>query len=178
MRTGGEYPSPEELTTAANILGRLPSGRLPLGIFLQFSRLATLSVVEVVPLNRTPELNVLLLQRPDDDPYWPSVWHSPGSIILPTDREGTTYQDAIERVIRGELRNPKILRGPIQFGNGINKEERGTAAWVGFWVEVTEAPVGEFFSVDRLPENLIKGHTELIDAAARSFRKRLLMNES
>jgi hypothetical protein len=136
-------------------LAELPAGYLPEDIFLQMVRLMTVAVVELVPLRRrsdgTPE--VLLVQRPQDDPYWPGMWHGPGTVLRPTDKmeSGHDYGDALGRLLGpgGELDGVETRGEPVMVETERRRVARGDELAVIFYVEVTGEPkVGRFFALD------------------------------
>lgn len=176
------YPTHNEILLAARILDRLEPGYQPLEIFNAICRITATPVVEVVPLKLADRgsIEVLMLQRDPDDTYWPNMWHGPGTVLRATDRPGTAYEDAFKRILHGELQNPNLVSGPTWFASGLMMGLRGMSAYNGFWVQLDPATTipkrGRFFGIERLPDNIIEGHTGLITAAVRDFRSRLIRN--
>lgn len=164
--------SDEQVARLAVALEQLEPGFLPRPIFDQIARLITLPVVEFVPLRRGSEgvVEVLLLKRPDDDPFWPGLLHTPGTIVRATDlRPEADNEQAFNRIAHDELKDTKISR-PHFVGSMLHKSKRGTEQAGLYWVKVTSDPqIGEFYLVDNLPPGLIDSQVVFIRAAARDF---------
>ena len=163
--------TPQEIAEVTKLLGKLEAGELPLDIFLQFARLMVVPVIELVVLRRNgAQIEVLLTKRPDDDPIWPGLLHSPGTVIRATDRMANS-QDAFQRIIAGELFNILLAGEPHFLQILFHQEKRGAALAQVYWVEATgEPPTGNFYDVTELPENLVDTQREFIQAAAQAFR--------
>jgi hypothetical protein len=166
-------PSQEEITTAAEILSRLKPGFLPQDIFLQVTRLTVSPTVEVVPFRiYDNRLQVLLIKRSDDDPNWPNMLHTPGTVILSTDKEGS-YISALQRVIKDELGSVALAGKPQYVESVFHMVNRGMEDAKVFYVEVLGVPPeGTFYDIDKLPSNIVTTQIGFINAAARSFRDR------
>ena len=158
-----ETPSDAEIAAAIQTLSRLEKGRLPLDLFLQMARLATLSTVELVPIrNKGTEAEVLLLQRDKDDKHWPNQWHVPGTVIIPTDSlaHPHDFSAPLGRLIGGDG-EMKVGEGvstvapPVYIDTERRKTERGDEMAAIHYVEVEGEPVvGRFFSMDEFPNNV------------------------
>lgn len=158
--------------TLTNLLRRLKPGFLPYDVFVELARLVVFSIIEYVPLriNEKGEVEVLLLPRAEDDPIWPGEFHTPGTVIRPTDNEGQMYL-AFDRILNDELKNTKVSK-PYFVGNILHKSKRGTEQAQVYWVEVIGRPeVGEFYPVSNLPKRLIESQRKFIIQAAASFSK-------
>lgn len=171
-------PTPEEIETAAGILAKLQPGFLPYSIFMQFARIAVCCVVEVVPLRFADgKLQVLLLQRPADDPIFPNKLHSPGTIVRATDSEGA-YADAFQRLLDGELHDVALAGPPEYVTSVLHKSKRGMEDATVFFVEVIGQPTaGEFYDIDNLPDTLVNTQIGFIRAAALAFQSRRLSSK-
>ncbi|MDZ7786337.1 MAG: hypothetical protein U5L95_04425 [Candidatus Saccharibacteria bacterium] len=154
-----------------DLLKRLNPGFLPYPIFEQIARLTALSIIEFVPLriNKSQNIEVLLLDREGDDPIWPNKVHTPGTVIRPGDNEGNQYV-AFERIVKDELKDTKISE-PHFVGSLLHKSKRGTEHAQIYWVEVLGEPKnGSFFEANKLPETLISSQRKFINQAVKSFR--------
>jgi hypothetical protein len=164
--------SDEQIQQTAELLKAFEPGFLPYPVFEQIARLVALPIVEFVPLRKTGEkVEVLLIQRPADDPIFPSMQHTPGTVILATDaNEG--LQDswaAFKRILKDELKDTQVS-GPHYIGSMFHHSKRGAEQAQIYWVEVLGEPqVGTFYPVDDLPEGLIESQRKFIELAAKSF---------
>lgn len=154
-------------------LSRVQAGYLPADLFFQVSRLTVVAAVEVVPLRYWEgECQVLLTQRPANDPYWPGQWHNPGSIMRPTDEPGT-FASAIERVCVGELgltSSPELTFVAPWFWHGA----RGSVVSLVHWLDVSHVnniQDGTFYSVHNLPADLISGMQPILNLAIEHYTK-------
>jgi hypothetical protein len=165
-------PTPEEIATAARILSKLRPGLLPLPIFLETMRLTVSSIVEVVPLRkRGDSVQVLLTKRKDDDPNWPGMFHTPGTVVRPTDEEGS-YTSAFERILGGELASVELAGEPQYVGSVFHKVKRGMEDAKVFFVEVNGEPTtGTFHDVSALPDNVVDTQIDFIQMAAKKFKE-------
>lgn len=151
-------------------------GLLPEELFIELARLTVLAGVEVVCLRRgVAGVEVLLMQRAETDPFWAGQWHSPGSIVRPTDSAGS-YVDAFKRILSGELGLPNWSE-PAFVGTYFWHAKRGSAVSLVHWVDVTGVtmPVGTFFPVAALPENTIVDMDKVIVMAANAYAARFKM---
>ena len=116
------------------------------------------------------KIEVLLLKREEDDPFWPGELHTPGTVIRPGDTEGAMYK-AFERIIHDELRDT-AMSAPYFVGSLLHKSRRGTEQAQIYWVEVEgEANVGEFYPAGNLPTNLVESQQKFIAQAVESYKK-------
>src|SRR3989344_787961 len=183
---------------AAAYLSGLEPGRQPLGLFTQLSRLSVMSIVELVPVRAQPKAKtaeILLLRRPQDDPWWPGQWHVPGTVILPSDEvifNGDidfdnpnfdpidSYTSPVSRLVQRELQDKvEIMHGPYLLESRFRLGERGYESAVMLWAEVNHSDDqtledGQFFVpadiTDRSPVGgLVAGHQRLAHRAAEAF---------
>lgn len=170
MAALSRQPDNAEITQAARTLARLEPGFLPFEIFLQVARLTTLSIVELVPLRfHEGAVEVLLLPRPADDPFWPGMVHNPGTIVRPTDQEDT-YASAFARIFADELPGLLPIGEPTEFESYLRQSKRGMENTRVFWVEVTgTSDSGTFYNISSLPSDLIAGQRSYILRAAQRF---------
>ena len=167
---------------AANLLSMLEPGRQPGRLFRQLARLMVINTVELVPIRQTRKglLEVLLLQRAENDPFWPGQWHIPGAVALPTDpvTHGHDYGAPIARVMEEIGGSIRILDGPNQLETQRRVGARGHEVTVIHWGEVDGEPAnGTFHNVLdvmlRLPEgNIVDGHANIVDRVARVYENR------
>ena len=160
------------MAEVVSALSKVQSGYLPADLFFQVSRLAVVTAVEVVPLRYAQgQCEILLTQRPADDPFWPNQWHNPGSIMRPTDEPGT-FASALERVCSGELGltewDSLVFVAPW-FWHGA----RGSVVSLVHWLDVTKVATmhdGTFYPVGKLPANLIPGMEPILNLAVEHFK--------
>lgn len=160
----------DEENTLVELLKKLEPGFLPYAIFEQIARLTTLSIIEFVPLrkNTTGSVEVLLLERGDDDPIWPGMVHTPGTVIRPGDTDTNKFK-AFERITVDELLNTQ-LSDPIMVGSMLHQSRRGWEFAQIYWVEVISDPVvGAFYPADSLPDNLVESQYGFIAQAVENF---------
>jgi hypothetical protein len=172
-------PTDELALVAAECLSRLKIGRQPLPLFAQLSRLMVLSTFEVTPLRSSRKnTEVLLAQRPESDPWWPSQWHLPGSVQLPTGEPGIrSYDNAADDILTNEFDGTINRVSPVSIFNAqLRSGPRGSEQTVFGWTNVelgnhdVEPQEGRFFRVDALlsehpKEGLVIGHDLIIQNA-------------
>lgn len=152
------------------LLEKCTPGNLPADVFEAVARIAVYPAVEFIPL-RTNEgkIQVLLFERPDDDIMWPSMLHTPGTVLRPTDQ---TYQDAFDRLRKDELANLDI-EDPLFMGAELSRNKRGTCVLIEFLVVVVGEPtVGCFYDVDDLPPRFIEEQRPSLERAVAAYSKR------
>lgn len=154
-------------------LQSVPAAFLPEELFVQIARLTVLSAVELVCVRTAAggQVEVLLTQRAEVDPFWPGEWHCPGSVLRPTD-EKETFVSGFHRVLAGELGLTEWAEptfAGVWFWEGV----RGSALSVIFWLDVTglTMPVGKFFPASALPDKLIIGMDRVIEIAVQHYIK-------
>lgn len=160
----------KEIERTVGFLRKLKPGKLPLPIFLELARLTVTPIVEIVPLRKTEEdtVEVLLIRREENDPNWPGMYHTPGTVVRASDKEGS-YDDAIKRILKGELKGVETKQ-TIFVTNLLHRVKRGMESSLIYWVEVTgRASVGEFYNLDKLPDNIIDTQIGFIRMAAQDF---------
>lgn len=148
-------------------------GFLPAELFYQVTRLTVATAVEIVPLRPVSgTCEVLLTQRPEDDPYWPSLWHNPGTFLRPTDELGS-FASAFTRICNGEL-ELEAWPTPVFAGTWFWKGARGSVCSQVHWVDITEVqnfPIGKLFPIHSLPSDLIPGMEPILRMAAEHYLK-------
>lgn len=170
------HPSIDEIAAAADTLRRLPRGYLPLDIFLAVAGKVTTPTMELAVFREIEGVvEIALTQRPKDDSHWPLQWHIPGTVIRSTDREGD-FQTGFDRIIHDELYGAiEITYTPRRAGVVFVEIERGREVDQLFYTEAKtwdKLPDGvQFFSVDKLPINLMRHHHGLIEQILAEFKK-------
>jgi len=161
--------SSEEEKQLVSLLKRLEPGFLAYDIFVQIARLVTLPILEFVPLREVNgKVEVLLLHRGEDDPVWPGMEHTPGTVVRATDTEKDIYL-AFERILNDELQSTAVSN-PHFVGSVLHKSRRGTEHAQVYWVEVVDEPkVGKFYPANDLPKNIVESQPRFIRAAVKSF---------
>jgi hypothetical protein len=173
----------EEIQRTAELLKKLKPGLMPYPIFKQVARIAALPVVEIVPLIRSESgVEVLLIDRGPNDPLWPNMLHTPGTIIRADDiNTGERHNwQAFERIMHDELKDTEVGT-PYYVGSMLHQSKRGAEQAQLYWVEVTGVnKVGDYYPVSSLPESLINSQTTFIKLAGTSFaeHKRLVQVRS
>lgn len=163
-------PTTEEIAVAIQTLSKLRPGFLPLPIFLETTRLTVSSIVEIVPLRmKDKRVQVLLTKRDDDDPNWPGMLHTPGTVVRPTDEEGS-YTSAFERILGDELASVELASEPRYVDSILHRQARGMEDAKVFFVVVAGEPTrGSFYDVANLPDNTVDTQVDFIQMAAKKF---------
>ena len=158
----------QDIATLTKLLKQLEPGFLPYDVFVQMARLNVLSIIEFVPMRRTPDgtVEVLLLSRGPEDSIWPNMLHTPGTVIRPTDTEGELYI-AFQRILKDELDDTPVSQ-PHYVGSVLHKSRRGTEHAQIYWVVsfVLIWVLGK-----QLPSELIEEQKKFINLAVDSFTK-------
>jgi hypothetical protein len=164
-----------EVEQVANSLKKLPAGFVPYPIFEEIARIIALPILEIIPLRKdnNGSVEVLLIERGEDDPLWPGTLHTPGTVIRATDvhQIGKNNWPALQRILNDELNGTAV--GPLQyFGSMLHASKRGVEQAQLYWVNVTEEPrTGKFYPVNNLPSQLIDSQTDFIRLAAEKFKE-------
>lgn len=169
----------EEIEQAVKVLQRLPRGFMPLEIFRAIAEKTVMPAVELAIFRQNAEgdSELLLTQRPADDPHWPNGWHLPGGILLATDEEGSfasIFTRTLEKELHGEVR---LLSSP-RFGTGRFQEtNRGREMTHIYFAEAeySQQPLteGKFFAVEALPEGLLQHYWHTIPPVIDAFHSSL-----
>jgi hypothetical protein len=170
-------PTDDEVKQAVDVFNRLPKGFLPHDLFIAVAAKVTMPTMELVPvrLSGNGEVEVLLTQRPNDDPYWPNQWHMPGTVIRASDKEGTDFSSGIERVLQNELHGTiRMIGEPKYAGMKFWDVARGRELDQIFYFETDakdeDVTEGQFFSVNNLPESTMSHHKIMIPEVAAAFK--------
>lgn len=171
-------PTEEEIAQAVRVINKLPKGYLPFDLFIAVAAKVTVPTMEVAALRRAGNGNVevLLTQRPADDPYWPSGWHLTGTVIRANDKEGTDFSSGVERVLQDELHGTIKPVSDIKYA-GIKfwdvKRGRELDQMFYFETNATDEDVqeGKFFDVSKLPETTLEHHKIMIPEIVEAFSR-------
>ncbi len=145
-------------------------GFLPYDIFLETCRLTVTAIVDIIPLMREDGITkVLLTKREENDKFWPNKYHAPGCVLLATDKE-SSFDDAFDRILKKELGLKNIKSKPQLYKHYFRQTERGREFVMAHWIELKIKPaIGELFTLDKLPQNIIESQIEEIQEAVKSF---------
>lgn len=159
-----------DITNLVALLQYLEPGFYPYVLFKALCRLVAVPIVELVPLRQTQNgtIEVLLLERSEDDDIWPNEVHTPGTVVRATDA-GAGIDGVFRRIIQDELGGLKLTT-PEFVTSLLHESKRSTEQAEVYWAEVLEGPKqGYFCSVNNLPKNIIDSQRTFIALAAASF---------
>ena len=158
----------EELALLVELLKKCVPGELSPEVFEAVAQVAVYPAVEFIPLRKIDErIEALLFERPIDDLMWPSMLHTPGTILRPTDM---TYQAAFNRLYRDELMGLET-DPPIFLGAELSHNRRGACVLLEHLIVVTGKPtVGKFYDVEHLPESFIEEQRLSLERAVAAYR--------
>lgn len=158
------------------LLSRMSTKGMDVNVFTEIARKIVLTTVNLIVLRRNQGvLQVLLIERPTNDPCWPGKLHVPGTVIREDDRVGNPIGagDPMQRLIRGEL-GAQLKAAPVYIGDfPVPSSDRGAEISRVFWAEmVGEPPRGRFFDIAELPyiESLIQEEIPWIIGAIEAYR--------
>lgn len=170
-------PTDDEIKQAVDVIDRVQKGFLPHDLFIAVAAKVTMPTMELVPVrqDKNGEVEVLLTQRPDDDPYWPSQWHMPGTVIRASDNEGTDFSSGMERVLQNELYGTIRMIGEPQyagmkFWNVLRGRELDQIFYFETDAKDEDVVEGRFFSANNLPELTMSHHKIMIPEIAAAFK--------
>jgi hypothetical protein len=155
---------------AVSFLRSLVPGQLPSKVFHAVAGVTVTPIYEVVPVRRTTtnDVEVLLLERPADDPVWGGQLHTPGTVIRANDESGS-FHSAVER-IRRELNGAAFDRDPVYVETRFHQVLRGRELALIHWATmVTDPGIGTWVPVVALPDRLVDSQREFILVAAQHF---------
>jgi len=168
-------PTDAEIAQAVDVINRIPKGVLPRELFFAISHKTVLSSIELLPIrtNTEGQPEVLLTQRPADDPYWPNMWHIAGTILRPTDQIGN-FSSAFSRLFDEEFEGQlETIADPQYAKTEFLDTGRGRVNDRVYFVEIANKDIsfasGKFFSPDALPENLIDHYDKLIPSVLEVY---------
>lgn len=158
----------EESSLLVELLSGSTPGDLTPEVFEAVGRVAVYPAVEFIPLRKTSDkIEVLLFERPNTDIMWPSMLHTPGTVLRPTD---CTYQDAFNRLHREELMGLET-DPPLFLGAELSVNKRGRCVLLEHLVIVMGEPkVGKFYDVNHLPDLFIEAQRPSLERAVAAYR--------
>ena len=160
--------SDKTIELAAQLNGYEP-GFLPEPLFVSIARLAVLTAVECIPLRRAADgtIEVLLFKRPDTDPIWPGMLHTPGTVVRPSD---ATLEDSFKRLFKDELGNQQTYI-PLFIGTDLIHHKRGGTVTLEHLLRVDQAlGEGKFYDVDNIPDHFISQQRPMVQRAVERFK--------
>ena len=127
-------------------------------------------IVEVVPLRQKNDTaEVLLTRREDDDPNWPGMLHTPGTVVRASDAPGS-YNDAFRRILDTELKSVELAGEPQFVETILHDGNRGMEDAKIYYVEVVGEPTeGTFYDANNLPSDTVKSQIGFIQSAVSRF---------
>ena len=157
-----------EIAEVNRLLNKLEPGFLPEQIFYQISRLAVLSAAEIAVLRRNSDkIEALLIKRPDDDPFFAGLWHTPGSMYI----SGDSIEKRPHEVLKNELPNTKFTSElKYLLDSEIVQYARGNVLERIYMIEASDSSDGVFFPIDDLPSNLVTYHDKIIEIVANKLK--------
>lgn len=141
-------------------------GRYSRNVFFASSKVFGESCLELCVFRKNGRsIEILLIPRPDTDPFWAGLLHIPGIRKLPSDTDSVQ----LERVC-GEL-DFSVDVSKIKYAASTTvKNERGTEFSDVRYVCVPYSQGEEnFFDVSHLPENIIPFQKKLIQLGLEAF---------
>lgn len=169
-------PTDDEIKQAVDVISRLEKGFLPFDLFIALASKITMPTMELLPVRKgkNGDIEVLLTQRPADDPYWPNEWHIPGTVIRASDNAGTDFSSGVERVMQNELHDTiKMIGKPQYVGMKFWDVARGRELDSIFYFETDakdeDVVEGKFFSGNNLPESTMSHHKIMIPEIIAAF---------
>lgn len=148
--------------------------RLPTEIFNQFQKVFGGTSLEVVPIRYDTDgkIEVFMLKRPADDPYWPDRFHVPGTMVFAWDWfEGNGLKKPWQR-IEDKEKIPTSKGVLMEVETKLLDTKRGLeTALVNNLVFSGPVSVdgGEWFKIDELPKNLVDHHRVILFDALHTF---------
>lgn len=160
--------SDKEISLLVELLNKCEPGNLSPEVFEAVARIAVYPAVEFIPLRRKEgRIEVLLLERPANDLIWPSMLHTPGTILRPTDN---TMEAAFSRLFSDEL-SGLSTKTPVFIGARLSRNSRGACILLEHIVEVTSEPLdGAFYDIDNLPSQFISEQVASLRRAVAIYK--------
>lgn len=160
--------SDKEISLLVELLNKCEPGNLSPGVFEAVARIAVYPAVEFIPLRKKEgRIEVLLLERSADDLIWPSMLHTPGTILRPTDN---TMEAAFSRLFSDEL-SGLSTKTPVFIGAHLSRNSRGTCILLEHVLDVEGEPtVGTFYEVTNLPSLFIEEQRSSLERAVAVYR--------
>ncbi len=167
-----------EIKDIAEKLKKLKPGFLPFDLFYQFNRLKVTITIEIVPLCLDPDgnINVVLFNRGPNDPWWPNLYHTPGTCLIdgdiPIEDEWGLPIKAFERLKQTELKEINLIGQPKFINNLSHQTNRGPESVHVYIQEVNYQSAKPYlFLVSQLPENILNHQINMIKKCGEIFKK-------
>ena len=110
---------------------------------------------------------MLLFKRPDTDPIWPGMLHTPGTVVRPSD---ATLEDSFKRLFKDELGNQQTYV-PLFIGTDLIHHKRGGTVTLEHLLRVDQAlGEGKFYDVDNIPDHFISQQRPMVQRAVERFK--------
>lgn len=133
------------------------------------------AILEVVPLPHTVDgsVEVLLLKRPADDPIWPDMLHTPGTVLRSSDLTDDNLSRAFHRIAEHEFSMTEALDCKSLYSD-FRKMDRGPELAVIYYTDLSnsEIPVGTWYRTDMLPPQFIETQRAFVLDAVSAFLDR------
>jgi hypothetical protein len=161
----------QEINELVRLLNKFDPGFLPHDIFIAIARLIVLPAIEFIPIRlEGNEIQVLLTRRQPDDPAWPNMLHTPGTILRSTD---SSLDEASSRLLKDEfgILDPEYVTVTF-ISYDLDHGTRGTGLTLEHLIEINvEVSVGEYYNVESLPEDFIEGQRAMLERAVIKFKQ-------
>ncbi len=154
-------------------IGQKARGKIPRWAFETLPRIIPQFSIELAVLRPDASMNadrheVFLIQRPNDDPYWPGELHIPGTTMYMLDDEASMWKRLLdsELLVAKDGRRP-AMKTQFAFHMTTTRAERargpGMHAVFYAWVPPgTTFENGVFYPMRTLPTNTIGHHRRMI----------------
>lgn len=156
----------QEQKQLLELLKKVEPGFYPIELFWQFARLNTIGIVELVPIKiEAGGPKVLLINRSEDDAFWPGLPHVPGCVLRPTD----TVDTALRRLVDEELGVEVELIKPLL--TEVRTTRRGNElVWVHYCFLRSNPQNGTLYDAVDLPKSVAEDHLSLIEKALQAMK--------
>ncbi|MFA4872172.1 MAG: hypothetical protein WC610_03925 [Patescibacteria group bacterium] len=163
---------PEEEQLLINLLGKVTPKNMTAGVFNAVAKIFRLPAIELVclRLGASARTEVLLSQRPADDPIFPGQWHTSGTIARLSD---ASPFDSLKRLAKKELGITLDLSALSFTGICYSNHNRGGEIHIIYvYVFYGNAPDNhQFFPIDNLPQPFMEHHHAIIKLTMERFQK-------
>lgn len=149
-----------------------PGETIPNSLYNEFARLFRFPALEVIIYKKnktTNSIEILLGQRPADDPFFANQWHSPGTMLRFSDNK---LEHGFKRILN-EIGITKFKSNPKLVGLLPHTDPRGPSIHLTFIAEINQSPKNntQYYPVNKLPKNLTPSQKELIRISLPFFKK-------
>lgn len=166
----------QEIKTLVELLGKL-EWPVPQEVFYALMKRVPMISYETVPFHWEDGVwKVILLPRPETDPYWPGARHLPGVMLMNNESEDAALERAVSELGgHGQVYPPQFIgRYHALEGNGPGECPRGHEVGLVFtyrhWGELPPEVV--LADPGNLPPNMIGFHRGLIKQALSWWERR------